>query len=61
MAEKLRVGRYTDEPEPFMGPVISPTAAERLLAPRPRSRRRAGMFCWKCDLSHRPVPSCRRA
>ncbi len=27
----IRVGRYTDDPEPFMGPVVSPQAAERLL------------------------------
>ncbi len=32
MIGKIRVGPYTDEPEPFMGPVISEQAAERLLA-----------------------------
>ncbi|HSU68479.1 MAG TPA: succinylglutamate-semialdehyde dehydrogenase [Tepidisphaeraceae bacterium] len=32
MAEGLRVGPYTDEPEPFMGPLIHPGAASRVLA-----------------------------
>jgi len=32
MAENVRVGRYTDDPEPFMGPVISPAAADRVLS-----------------------------
>lgn len=32
MTAKVRVGRYTDDPEPFMGPVISSKAAELLLA-----------------------------
>jgi succinylglutamic semialdehyde dehydrogenase len=31
-AERLRVGRYTDEPEPFMGPLISAGAADRVLS-----------------------------
>jgi succinylglutamic semialdehyde dehydrogenase len=31
-AKGLRVGRYTDEPEPFMGPLISPDAADRVLS-----------------------------
>jgi len=29
--KRIRVGRYTDRPEPFMGPVISATAATRLM------------------------------
>lgn len=28
---RIRVGRFSEEPEPFMGPVISPDAADRLL------------------------------
>ena len=32
MIGRIRVGRYIDQPEPFMGPVISTPAAERLLA-----------------------------
>jgi succinylglutamic semialdehyde dehydrogenase len=32
MTARIRVGRYTDRPEPYMGPVISVQAAERLLA-----------------------------
>jgi succinylglutamic semialdehyde dehydrogenase len=31
MAQKIRVGKYTDRPEPFMGRVISDAAAEKLL------------------------------
>jgi succinylglutamic semialdehyde dehydrogenase len=31
MIEKIRVGIYTDRPEPFMGPLISRQAAEELL------------------------------
>jgi succinylglutamic semialdehyde dehydrogenase len=30
----IRVGRYTDRPEPFMGPVISDAAADRILGVR---------------------------
>lgn len=32
LMQQLRVGVYTDEPEPFMGPVISSVVAEKLLA-----------------------------
>jgi len=32
MIAKIRVGLYTDVPEPFMGPVINAAAAQRLLA-----------------------------
>ena len=28
---RLRAGAYTDHPEPFLGPLISPTAADRLM------------------------------
>lgn len=31
MMRSIQVGPYTDQPEPFMGPVISPSAAQRLL------------------------------
>ncbi len=31
MTRTIRVGRCTDSPEPFMGPVISPAAAQRVL------------------------------
>lgn len=33
---KVRVGPYTDHPEPFMGPVISDAAAEQMLAAQER-------------------------
>lgn len=36
VASKLRVGRYDDEPQPFLGSVISNTAAEALLAAQAR-------------------------
>jgi succinylglutamic semialdehyde dehydrogenase len=42
MTATIRVGRYTDEPEPFMGPVISPTAAERVLAAQAGFQDRGG-------------------
>jgi succinylglutamic semialdehyde dehydrogenase len=32
MIRRIRIGLYSDEPEPFMGPVINARAAERLLA-----------------------------
>jgi len=32
MMQRIRVGLHTDEPEPFMGPVINDRAAEKLLA-----------------------------
>ena len=32
MMGRIRVGLYTDEPEPFMGPIINAAAAEKLLA-----------------------------
>ena len=32
MTKTIRVGRYTDSPEPFMGPVISAGAADKLLS-----------------------------
>lgn len=31
MTKEIRIGPYTDHPEPFMGPMISPMAAENLL------------------------------
>ena len=31
MIARIRVGRYSDSPEPFMGPVINAAAAQRLL------------------------------
>lgn len=42
MMSRIRVGRYTDEPEPFMGPVISPQAADRLLNDQGELLRRGG-------------------
>jgi succinylglutamic semialdehyde dehydrogenase len=31
MSQRIRVGKYTDTPEPFMGPVVSPSVAKRIL------------------------------
>jgi succinylglutamic semialdehyde dehydrogenase len=42
MTAKVRVGRYTDDPEPFMGPVISNVAAEALLAAQSALREQGG-------------------
>jgi succinylglutamic semialdehyde dehydrogenase len=40
---RIRVGRYTDVPEPFMGPVISRQAAEGLLRAREALEARGGV------------------
>ena len=42
MTRSIRVGRYTDEPEPFIGPVISDAAAEKILAAQGELRSRGG-------------------
>lgn len=42
MTGTIRVGRYTDEPEPFMGPVISPQAADKLLGAQTALREKGG-------------------
>ncbi len=42
MIGKIRVGRYTDQPEPFMGPVISDAAAEKILAAQADLRSHGG-------------------
>lgn len=42
MIGKIRVGKYSDRPEPFMGPVISEAMAERLLNAQHELRDRGG-------------------
>jgi succinylglutamic semialdehyde dehydrogenase len=42
MTQRIRVGRYTDDPEPFMGPVISASAADRLFSAQEELRSRGG-------------------
>ena len=42
LTRQIRVGRYTDDPEPFMGPVISPQAAEKILQAQSSFRQRGG-------------------
>jgi succinylglutamic semialdehyde dehydrogenase len=32
MAGRIRIGAYTEQPEPFMGPLVSMPAAQKLLA-----------------------------
>lgn len=39
---KIRVGAYSSEPEPFMGPVVTDGTADRLLAAQERLRSRGG-------------------
>ncbi|MCX7017178.1 MAG: succinylglutamate-semialdehyde dehydrogenase [Candidatus Sumerlaeota bacterium] len=39
---RVRIGRWTDRPEPFMGPVISRSAAEQVLGSQADARRRGG-------------------
>jgi succinylglutamic semialdehyde dehydrogenase len=42
MTKTIRVGRYKDEPEPFMGPVISSAAADRLFSAQENLKGRGG-------------------
>jgi succinylglutamic semialdehyde dehydrogenase len=42
MTRTIQVGAYTDEPEPFSGPVISDAAAEKVLAAQDELRSRGG-------------------
>src|SRR5581483_11180253 len=42
MIDRIRVGRYTDTPEPFMGPVASAGAAEKVLAAQDAFKTRGG-------------------
>ena len=42
MTQSVKVGRFSDEPEPFMGPVISVRAAENLLAAQETLKDRGG-------------------
>lgn len=42
LSQKVRIGHYTDEPEPFMGPVISRRAADALLAAQTRLQEQGG-------------------
>ena len=42
MSRDIRVGRYTDDPEPFMGPVISAAAAEKVLAAQEDLKQKGG-------------------
>ena len=42
MTRTIKVGPYTDEPQPFSGPVISDTAAEKVLAAQDELRSRGG-------------------
>lgn len=42
LTERVRVGRYTDDPEPFMGPVISPAAADSILLAQTKLQEQGG-------------------
>ena len=42
ITQSIKVGPYTDEPEPFSGPVISDAAAEKVLAAQDELRARGG-------------------
>lgn len=39
MVQKLKIGAYTDQPEPFMGPVLSPATAKHLMEKQDQLRR----------------------
>lgn len=53
MAKGLAVGAYTDSPEPFMGPVISSTAAERILNAQKSMLENGGLPLLKLEQHHR--------
>ena len=42
MTQTVRVGAYTDDPEPFMGPVISAAAADQLLSKQEELKTKGG-------------------
>ena len=42
MTKKIRVGPYTDSPEPFMGPVVSHATAQKLLDAQARLKKQGG-------------------
>ncbi len=42
LTQKIRIGAFTERPEPFMGPVISKGAAKRLLAEQERLVKQGG-------------------
>jgi len=42
MTRDIRVGKYTDDPEPFTGPVISAGAADRVLAAQEELKQKGG-------------------
>lgn len=47
LTQKVRVGPYTDHPEPFMGPVISKKAAERVLKAQEKLHKSGGKVLLK--------------
>ncbi len=54
MMGQIRVGRYSDTPEPFMGPVISEMAAEKLLQAQSGLRTRGGAMLVEMKRLDRP-------
>lgn len=42
LTDKIKVGLFTDKPEPFMGPVISPAAADKILQTQAQLRQKGG-------------------
>jgi succinylglutamic semialdehyde dehydrogenase len=53
LAQQIRVGRYTDAPEPFMGPLIHSRAVDHLLAAQTALEQRGGTLL----LEAKPLPS----
>jgi len=57
---KIRVAPFTADPEPFMGPVVNDTSAERLLAGQARLSRAAPKRSSTCGRSANVARCCRR-
>jgi succinylglutamic semialdehyde dehydrogenase len=54
MAGNMRVGRYTDEPEPFMGPLISRQAAQNVLDAQQKLVKQGGNSILECKRIESP-------
>jgi succinylglutamic semialdehyde dehydrogenase len=55
-ARNLRIGAYTDRPEPFMGPVITPQAANKLLEAQEDLERKGARPLLRMELLQPPLP-----
>lgn len=56
ITKKIRVGLYTDVPEPFMGPVISLSAAHKILSAVQHLREKGGVDLFKLEQKESSSP-----